>query len=135
MGSDYQIVFYDGLCNFCHSSVRLILRNDPNGHFKFASLQSDFAKQKLPIYLTTENFQSLVLFNISDTKIQLKSDAALSITSKLSGWWSLLSIFKILPKSLRDTLYHYIAKNRYKWFGKRESCMLPDEVQRDRFID
>ncbi len=129
-----SVVLFDGVCNLCNSSVNFIIKHDKNSQFLFASLQSDAAKEILlqfPSKIT--NFDSIVL--IEHEKFYEKSSAALRILRHLGGRFKLLYTAVIIPKFLRDKLYNYIAKNRYKWYGKRESCMIPAPELKNRFLD
>jgi predicted DCC family thiol-disulfide oxidoreductase YuxK len=128
-----SIILFDGICNLCNSSVQFILKRDPDAHFRFGSLQSDFGQASIEKYGLSKNLSSIVL--IEDDKSFIKSTAALKISKHLQGAWKLLSILQIIPRPLRDFFYDIIAKNRYKWFGKQDSCMLPSPEYKDRFID
>ena len=124
---------FDGVCNLCNSSVNFIIDHDPKGHFKFAALQSDFGQEKLQeLGFNTEDFDSLVL--LSGGKVYKKSSAALRIARRLSGLYPLLYIFIIIPPFIRHALYDVIARNRYKWWGKRDSCRMPTPELRSRFV-
>ncbi|MFS0576058.1 thiol-disulfide oxidoreductase DCC family protein [Sporosarcina sp. 179-K 3D1 HS] len=127
-----RIVLFDGECNFCDASVQFILKRDPAAHFLFTSLQSETGQQLKKQYYIPENVDSIVL--IEKGKAYTKSSAALHIAKKLDGLWHLLFLFILVPRPLRDVAYDYIAKNRYKWFGKKDSCMLPPPEIRKRFI-
>jgi predicted DCC family thiol-disulfide oxidoreductase YuxK len=128
-----RLILFDGKCNFCNKSVRFIIGRDPKGTFQFASLQSGMGQELLEKHNIPKTTDSLVL--IDDDHAYIESTAALKVCSKLKWPWKVFSLFLIIPKPLRDSLYRLIAKNRYKWFGKQESCMLPSENIRDRFID
>ncbi|MFB7305294.1 thiol-disulfide oxidoreductase DCC family protein [Heyndrickxia sporothermodurans] len=127
------IILFDGVCNFCNSSVQFILKRDPKGYFKFASLQSETGKSLLDKYQINEDINSLVL--IEDDTYFIKSNAVLRICKHLRGFWRLLSIFRFVPIPIRNTFYEIIAKYRYRWFGKRETCMIPSKEERQRFLD
>ncbi|MBB4827075.1 putative DCC family thiol-disulfide oxidoreductase YuxK [Sporosarcina luteola] len=128
-----RIVLFDGECNFCNSSVQFIIKRDPSNHFLFSSLQSETGKKYVKQFHIPENVDSLVL--IEKGKAYTKSAAALHIAKKLDGLWHLLFLFILVPRKIRDSVYDYVAKNRYKWFGKREeACMLPTPEERKRFI-
>ena len=138
MGSDYsltkQVILFDGVCNLCNSSVQFILKRDHENRFLFSSLQSSYAKENLPFDLVKENdLQSIILTNGHELKT--KSTAALTIAKQLSGIWPVLYVFIIIPEPIRNIIYDFIAKNRYKWFGKRDVCMIPSPELRNRFID
>lgn len=126
-----MIILFDGVCNLCNRSVQFIINRDPKSHFSFASLQSDVGKSLLEKHHLSD-VDSVVL--IKKNKCYVESDAALEIGRHLSNGWKILTILKLIPSSLRDPLYRYIARNRYKWFGKQESCMLPTEEMKKRFL-
>jgi predicted DCC family thiol-disulfide oxidoreductase YuxK len=125
------IVLFDGVCNFCNAWVRLIINHDKHDRFRFASLQSETG-QKLLSNSGNNESESVVL--IDSGKYYFHSSAALRISYHLAGLWKLMIIFHILPKFIRDAIYNFIAQNRYKWFGKRQQCMIPDEKIRNRFL-
>lgn len=128
-----SIILFDGVCNLCNHSVQFILKRDPNGIFKFCSLQSDTAKTLLNQHHVTSEFDSIVL--IEDDKYYVKSTAAVRICRKLTGAWKLFSVFWIIPAPLRDLIYDLFAKNRYNWFGKQDSCMMPTQDVKNRFLE
>ncbi|MBE4910221.1 thiol-disulfide oxidoreductase DCC family protein [Bacillus luteolus] len=127
-----RIILFDGECNFCDQSVQFIIKRDPKGDFKFASLQSETGKELLSKYNASKSIDSIIL--IEDGHCYYKSSAALRICKKLKGAWKLLYLFIILPRPLRDFFYDIIARNRYKWFGKNESCRIPSPEERKRFL-
>lgn len=130
----YPILFFDGVCNLCNDSVKFVIRHDKNDFFRFASLQSHTAKELLPEHLTKENdLQSIVL--LKNRELHEKSTAALLVAKKLSGLWPILYVFIIIPKPIRDKIYDFIARNRYRWFGKKDQCMIPSPEMKLRFID
>jgi predicted DCC family thiol-disulfide oxidoreductase YuxK len=130
---DNAVLLFDGVCNFCNSSVNFIMQRDPKGYFKFASLQSAYGQQQLlKAGLNTKEFDSLVL--LENGRIYLRSSAALRIVRSLNGLWPLLYVFIIVPPFLRNFLYNIIARNRYRWFGKREECRVPTAEERGRFV-
>lgn len=126
-----MIILFDGVCNLCNWSVQFIIKRDLNSQFSFASLQSDVGKSLLEKHHLSD-VNSVVL--IKQGKSYVESDAALEICRHLSDGWRLLTILKIIPSFIRNPLYRYIARNRYKWFGKQESCMLPTENMKKRFL-
>jgi len=126
------IVLFDGVCNFCNSSINFIIKRDRKQYFKFAPLQSEIA-QKLVGDKTLPMPESVIL--IENGKKYDRSSAALRIAKKLDGLWPILYVFIILPKPLRDAVYNFIGRNRYKWFGKTEACMIPTSEVRGRFLD
>lgn len=130
-----QIVLFDGVCNLCNSSVNFIIDRDPKARFKFAALQSEKGQELLSQILRTNesSFDSIVL--ISNNSVYIKSSAALRIARHLNGLWPILYSFMIIPKPLRDFVYDFIAKNRYKWFGKSDVCRIPTPDLQSRFIE
>lgn len=137
------IIFFDGICNFCNSSVNFIIKRDKNNYFKFASLQSEFAQNFLePFNLVPKvhlgngkmekKLDSIILFK--NNKLYIKSTAALRIAKHLYGLWKIFFIFIIIPPFIRNFAYDIIAKNRYKWFGKRDSCMIYDDDIKNKFL-
>ncbi|WP_425392294.1 thiol-disulfide oxidoreductase DCC family protein [Ekhidna sp.] len=138
MGTDHSIekpiILFDGVCNLCNSSVQFVIKRDEKEQFLFASLQSEYAKENLPATLSEEdNLQSIVLKHRGS--IKTKSTAALHIARKLNGLWPALYGLIIIPKFIRDWVYDIIAKNRYKWFGKKDQCMIPSPEMKSRFLD
>lgn len=128
-----SIILFDGVCNLCNASVNFIIKHDKKAQFLFASLQSDAAKEKLLQYNSKKiKMDSIVL--IQNNKIYEKSTAALRIAKDLSGGFKFLYMLIIIPKFIRNLGYNYLAKNRYKWYGKKESCMIPSSKIKNRFI-
>ncbi|WP_096270847.1 thiol-disulfide oxidoreductase DCC family protein [Paucisalibacillus globulus] len=128
-----RVILFDGVCNFCNSSVQFIIKRDPQGIYQFTSLQSDVGQKLLKDHEVPVELDSFIY--IEDEKIYFKSTAALKVCRNLKGLWKLLYIFIIVPRPLRDAVYGVIARNRYKWFGKRDACMIPSPEQRKRFLD
>ncbi|WP_335869587.1 thiol-disulfide oxidoreductase DCC family protein [Bacillus sp. 2205SS5-2] len=127
---NHFIVFFDGVCSLCQGSVQFILKRDHKRIFHFSSLQSETASNLLPSKL--DEVDSIILLQ-NDT-IFTHSTAALKIAKELRGIWPLLYVFIIVPKPIRDVMYKWIAKRRYRWFGKTENCMLPKPEWKDRFL-
>jgi predicted DCC family thiol-disulfide oxidoreductase YuxK len=132
---EYQkpIIFFDGYCNLCSASVQFILKRDKLKLFLFSSLQSDAAKELLLQYQTKNNLVNSVLF-LDQNKVYEKSDAVLRIIKHLGFPYKYFTILSFLPKILRDNLYDFVAKNRFRWFGKKESCSMSQENFEERFI-
>lgn len=129
-----KIILFDGYCHLCSGTVIFILKRDRLQKFKFASLQSNAGQELLKKYnLPANDFDSFVY--ICDEKYYLRSTAALRVFKELGGLWSLLFIFIVVPAFLRDLVYRLIAKTRYKIFGKRTSCLMPNEQMKNRFIE
>lgn len=129
---EQHIVFFDGVCNLCNSSLQFIIRNDRKALFKFASLQSDKACELLKPF--GELNEDSVLY-LKNGILYKRSSAALRIARQLDGLWPLLYIFIIIPPFIRNAIYKWIAKNRYQWFGKMEECMVPEEGLKERFLE
>ena len=128
-----SIILFDGICNLCNGSVQYVLKHDKKKLFRFASLQSDSGQQLLKKYkLPHNNFNSFVL--LQNEKAYLKSTAALMVAKQLGGFTQILYAFIIVPTFIRDAVYNLISKNRYKWFGKKESCMVPTTELQSRFL-
>ncbi len=129
----HPIILFDGYCNLCNSSIQWIIKRDKKALFRFTALQSEIAESLLDKTNPLEsNIQSIIL--IEGVKVFSQSEAIIRIASHLGWFWSLANIFLLVPKSLRDIVYNFIAKNRYRWFGKRDSCMLPAGDVLSRFL-
>ena len=132
--NETNIVLFDGICNLCNKTVQFIIQRDPKSKFRFASLQSEVGQSLMrQIGLPAESNDSLVY--IRDTRFYIKSTAVLRIFRVLGNGWLLLFVFIILPRFLRDWGYDFIAKRRYRYFGKRASCMIPTPEYRGRFLE
>jgi len=132
--ADTSIVLFDGVCNLCNSSVQFIIKRDKKKQFLFAPLQGKkgqeiFSKYSLP----AGELNSFIL--AEGDNIYIKSTGALRMLKKLGSPWSLLYAFIIVPPFIRDGIYSWVAKNRYKWFGKKDSCMIPTPDLKERFLD
>ena len=129
-----KIILFDGVCNLCNGAINFIIKHDPKGIFKFASLQGETGKQLLAQHnIDPQETDSIVL--IDNDQVSVKSSAALRIAKNLNQGYPLLFGFMIIPTFIRNGVYDCIAANRYKWFGKKESCMLPTPELRSRFLD
>jgi|TARA_B110000305_G_C19344448_1_gene590901 predicted DCC family thiol-disulfide oxidoreductase YuxK len=127
------LILFDGVCNLCNSSVHFIIKYDTNSQFKFASLQSDAAKEIL-LQKKERNNQLNSIILIYNGIFFYKSSAILEICSILGGVFNIAKIFYIIPRVVRDQLYDLIAKRRYRWFGKRKHCLIPTAALKSRFI-
>jgi predicted DCC family thiol-disulfide oxidoreductase YuxK len=131
-----HLILFDGVCNLCNFSVQFILKRDKKNKFNFTSLQSDAANKILLQYnnekFNPKNLKSIIL--IENNKIYTKSTAVLRIVKQMYFPFSLLYFFIIIPKFIRDYLYEFIAKYRYAWFGKKDSCMIPKKEYLNKFI-
>jgi predicted DCC family thiol-disulfide oxidoreductase YuxK len=127
------ILLFDGYCNLCHSSVQFILKHEKKSKLYFTSLQSEIGIQLLNHYSINPNeVDSLVL--IENNKAFVKSSAALRVLKHLKGLYPLGFGFMIFPEFIRNKVYDFIAKNRYKWFGKGDNCLVPDKELLNRFL-
>ena len=132
---DKKIILFDGVCNLCDSSVQYVIKHDKNDVFRFVSLQSELGQKILKhLGLSTRHIYTIVLY-VPGKAYYLKSNAALEIAKGLGGFLNFGMIFKVFPSSLRDFVYDLISKNRYKWFGKQESCMLPTPELKAKFLE
>jgi len=128
------ILFFDGVCNLCSGFVQFVIERDPDGMFQFASLQSEAGQEILRKNGMSEtNLKTVIL--LKNGRTYTHSDVALEMSRELGGIWSLFYVFKIIPKFLRDKIYDWVATNRYKWFGEKESCWIPTPELKARFLD
>jgi len=133
MSNNYKIILFDGVCNLCNDAVTYIIKRDKKNVFKFAALQSEIGQELTSKFnIDTSKVDSIIL--IDGEKHYEKSSAALRIAKYLSGAYPLLFGFMVVPKFIRNAVYDYIAKNRYKWFGKKESCMIPTAELKSKFL-
>lgn len=131
---DKKIILFDGICNLCNSSVQFVIEHDKKDIFRFVALQSDLGKSILKhIGIDSKNIDSVILYE-PGIAYYYKSTAAIEIARHLGGFFHYGTIFKIIPTGIRNTLYDYIAKNRYKWYGKQESCWLPTDELKSKFL-
>ena len=132
--AEKPVILFDGVCNLCNGAVQFIIKHDHKNIFNFASLQSETGQSLLKKYnLSAVDFNSFVL--VQNDKPFLRSDAAMRVVKQLSGSVKLLYGFIIVPKFIRDFVYGILSKNRYKWFGKKESCMVPLPQLKSRFLN
>lgn len=133
------IVLYDGVCGLCNHLVQFILKRDQHDRVRFASLQSDFTREVLTRHGIDPNDLDTVYVIKGhaqpDERLLARSDAILYMLEQLGGVWRLMSVGRILPGTFRDAVYKIVARNRYRVFGKHESCMLPDPKHRAKFVD
>lgn len=128
-----HIVLFDGVCNLCNGAVLFIIKRDKKDRFRFAALESDLGKELLARHnIDPSKIDSIVL--ISGDSAFAKAGAALRIAKYLTGLWPLLYSLVIIPKFIADAVYDFIARNRYKWFGKKDSCMIPTPELKSKFL-
>ncbi|TDQ31335.1 thiol-disulfide oxidoreductase DCC family protein [Zeaxanthinibacter enoshimensis] len=130
-----KIILFDGVCNLCNGAVQFVIRRDHSHQFVFASLQSRVGQQLvLERGINTEELDSIILIEPS-VAYYAKSDAALKIGQAFGGGWKLLALLEGIPRPIRDGIYDLVARNRYRWFGKKEACMIPTPELQSRFLD
>jgi predicted DCC family thiol-disulfide oxidoreductase YuxK len=129
-----KIILFDGVCNLCNASVQYIIKKDKKDVFRFVALQSDLG-QKITkhIGVDTSNLDSIILYEPGKA-YYYKAEAALKIATSFGGFYSILKLFTFIPNAISNTVYDYIAKNRYKWYGKKESCMIPTPELKSKFL-
>jgi predicted DCC family thiol-disulfide oxidoreductase YuxK len=133
MDTANPIVLFDGVCNLCNGSVQFIIRHDRQGRFRFASLQSSVGQDLQARFgMDPGRLDSVIL--VEGDRWFKESDAALRIARGMSGAWKALAVFRVIPRPIRDAAYRLIARNRYRWFGKQETCWLPTPELRGRFL-
>jgi predicted DCC family thiol-disulfide oxidoreductase YuxK len=126
------VILFDGVCNLCNTSVQFIIKRDKSDYFRFTALQSDTGKVITSQYGISANGSSVIL--IENEKMYSESTAALRIAKKLRGLWPLLYLFIIIPPPIRNWFYRIVAQSRYKWFGRREECMIPSPELLQKFV-
>lgn len=131
---DKKIILFDGVCNLCNSAVQFVIQHDKNDVFRFVALQSELGQQILNhIGIDSKNIDSIILYEPT-IAYYYKSSAAIEIARNLGGFWHFGTVFRIIPTGIRNLLYDYIAKNRYKWYGKKERCMIPTPELKRKFL-
>ena len=130
---NYSIILFDGICNFCNGMVNFAIRHDKKDQLRFAALQSEAGQKLLAAYnLTQEKFDSFIL--IENGKVYQKSSAALRVFKAFPWYWQVFQVLRIIPNFICNPVYDFIARNRYKWFGKKEQCMIPTPELRSKFL-
>jgi len=127
-----NIILFDGVCNLCNNSVSFLIKHDKNNSFKFAASQTNAGENIIRQYSISNEGKSVIF--IKDGIVFYKSDAVIEIVKLIKGWPHIFKYASLFPKFLRDGLYNLIAKNRYSLFGKKETCMVPTEENRNRFL-
>jgi predicted DCC family thiol-disulfide oxidoreductase YuxK len=127
------VILFDGVCKLCNGSVRFVIERDPAGTFRFVQAQSGLGTAILrDLGLSTERYESFVL--IDTGRAWFKSEAGLRIVARLRRPWPLLRVCRLCPRPVRDWIYDRVAANRYAWFGRHESCLMPDPAIVARFL-
>lgn len=130
---DHPVVLFDGVCNLCNATVTFLIDRDPAARFRFASLQSDEGRTLLDRHgIDPARTDSVVI--VEDGRAWVESDAALRIARHLPWPWRAARVFRLVPRPVRDTAYRWVARNRYRWFGRQEACRMPTPDLRSRFL-
>ncbi len=127
------VVLFDGVCNLCNGAVTWLIERDTRALLRFGALQSDAAQQLLAQHGALDGLPDSIVL-IDTDGVHIRSDAALRIASLLGLPWSLITVTRVLPRAFRDAVYSWIARNRYRWFGTRDTCMLPSPGIAARFL-
>ena len=131
--SGHALVLFDGVCNLCNAAVNFVIDRDPRGYFKFAALQSEEGRRLLERYGPDgEVLESLVV--VEAGRVYRRSAAALRIARRLNGLWPVLYVLMLVPRPLRDAAYRFVARRRYRWFGRREACRVSTPELAERFL-
>jgi len=130
----HPVLLFDGVCNFCNGTVRLIIKIDPRGKFRFASLQSATGQRLLKQFHLPDNELNTVVL-IEGGRAFTRSEVVFQVVRKVGGIWLVLFLFKIIPRPVRDAVYDWVARNRYKWFGRKAACPVPPAEVRERFLE
>ena len=129
-----KVILFDGICNLCNSSVNWVIDRDSSNQFKFSALQSTYGKAVVEKFHLQRDFMDTVLL-VDGDKIWQRSDAALQILKSLGGIYSVAVIFFIVPAFIRNMVYNFVARNRYKWFGKQDVCRVPAPELKEKFLE
>ena len=129
-----SIVFFDGVCNLCNGFVQFIIRHDPAGRFRFTSLQSEAGQALLAAHGQQVSPTPETVLLLENGRLYTHSTAALRIARQLGWPWRGFAVALLLPRILRDAVYRFVARNRYRWFGREESCWLPTPDLKARFL-
>jgi len=130
-----KLILFDGVCNLCNEAVLKIIKQDKRNIFLFTALQSNTGKNIInELGIDTSKIDSIVLY-IPGENYFIKSEAAFKIANEFSGIWKLIQVFRVLPIFLNDFIYDFIAKNRYRWFGKKNECMIPSKKLNSKFLN
>ena len=131
--TDNAVILFDGVCNLCNASVNFVIDRDPRGYFRFAALQSDVSQKLMARHNLPGTYFDSIVF-IENGRAYTKSTAALRVARKMAFPWPIFYSFIIIPGILRDPLYDWIGRNRYRWFGKQESCRIPTPELKQRSL-
>ena len=130
-----KLILFDGICNLCNNAVLKVIKNDRKNTFVFTALQSETGEKVINhLKIDISKLDSIILYE-PNVSYDIKSTAALKIMNDFGGFWKATQLFLIFPERFRNLIYDYIARNRYKWFGQRESCMLPTPELKNKFLE
>lgn len=130
-----KIILFDGVCNLCNNAILMVIKYDRKNNFAFAALQSESGKKIIEnLQIDISKTDSIILFEPQSSTYSIKSTAALKIMGHFGGFWILTKLGWIFPLVFRDFIYDYIAQNRYKWFGKKDNCMIPTPELNSKFL-
>ena len=133
--NDKQIILFDGVCNLCDSAVQMIIKHDTKDVFRFVALQSDLGQKIIQhLGINAQKTDSIILYQ-QGFAYHYKSEAVLEIAKNLGGIFYFATLFSILPTSVNNYIYEYVAKNRYKWFGKKDACLIPSKEIKAKFLE
>lgn len=128
-----RLILFDGVCNWCNAWVNMVIAHDPDGQFKFGTLQSEPAQRILhDLDLPTTDYQTFLL--LEEGRVVTKSTAALRVIRQLSWWWPLYYVCVLVPTPLCDVVYDFVARHRYRWMGRAATCRIPTQAERNRFV-
>ncbi|MEM9362163.1 MAG: thiol-disulfide oxidoreductase DCC family protein [Bacteroidota bacterium] len=134
MEKDKKLILFDGVCNLCNGAIQFVIKRDKKDTFRYAALQSEIGKKLIEERgIDTSKVDSIILIE-PGVAYFTKSDAALHIAQEFGGLWKALGIFTWIPRIIRDGVYDFIAKNRYKWFGREDACMIPTPELQAKFL-
>ena len=128
------VVLFDGVCNLCNGAVNWLIDHDPKNVLKFASLQSNYGQQIVAKHKLQGEYLNTILL-VEDDKVYERSTAVLRALKHIGGWPALLYAFMIVPWFIRNAVYNFVARNRYKWFGKMDACRIPTPELKAKFLD
>lgn len=135
MDTDKKIILFDGVCNLCNSSIQFVIKRDKDDLFRYAALQSEIGKKLISERnIDIENIDSIILIE-PGIAYYTKSDAALQVGKNLKGYRTISSVLNLIPSGLRNIVYDFVARNRYKWYGKKDQCMIPTPELKAKFLD
>lgn len=135
MKDNYKIILFDGVCNLCNGAIQFMIKHDKKDAFRYAALQSDIGQKLIAErHIDTEKIDSIVLIE-PGVAYYTKSDAALQIGKHLKGYSTISSLLLGIPRVIRDFVYDFIARNRYKWYGKKQECMIPTPELKAKFLE